>query len=474
MPVLDSKGAPTLLYRVSRCRRQLVAPARVRACSPAKFLSASEEGARFLARRAAPLRMDAASCSASALRGVLTRGGAAAAFVPGIVKDGLQATPDVATADAASIERVAAWLLASPWELRKCRSFEAALLATAQVLGHGSHPKPAPVVASVSRELVAVSRELLCRQQGDGLTLVRLAALGALDSDERKAAQVRLRLRGATLRVAVAVSAKGGEVAAAAAAAAAQRAVDAAELAATPLAARVALPGCLSAGQLIGKGGSALAQLQREIEQELDLKVREASTLAPSAPTRRALGGGSAVSMRVGRGCVLVVALVRLTNLERRAEAEARLAALCTAHVRAAAASKSAHLRAFAARAVAAAARACEKARLPCYPTDQPNRPNDPAYLKTSVPSLKPSRSLPPRGPSLLTPPALASNSPGERRCAAVHAVGRHRVQGTARPQAVARRAPLSRRALPRPRQARAASARRGASDVRSVRVPPC
>ena len=421
--------------------------------------------------------MDAASCSASALRGVLTRGGAAAAFVPDIVKDGLQATPDVATADAATIERVAAWLLASPWELRKCRSFEAALLATAQVLGHGSHPKPAPVVASVSRELVAVSRELLCRQQGDGLTLVRLAALGALDSDERKAAQVRLRLRGATLRVAVAVSAKGGEVAAAAAAAAAQRAVDAAELAATPLAARVALPGCLSAGQLIGKGGSALAQLQREIEQELDLKVREASTLAPSAPTRRALGGGgsgSAVSMRVGRGCVLVVALVRLTNLERRAEAEARLAALCTAHVRAAAASKSAHLRAFAARAVAAAARACEKARLPCYPTDPPNPPNDPAYLKTSVPSLKPSRSLPPRGPSLLTPPALASNSPGERRCAAVHAVGRHRVQGTARPQAVARRAPLSRRALPRPRQARAASARRGASDVRSVRVPPC
>ena len=68
--------------------------------------------------------------------------------------------------------------------------------------------------------------------------MVRLAALGALDSDARKATQVRLRLSGVTLRVAVAVSAKGGEVAAAAAAAAApQRAVDAAELAATPLAA---------------------------------------------------------------------------------------------------------------------------------------------------------------------------------------------------------------------------------------------
>ena len=130
------------------------------------------------------LGMDAASCSASVLRGVLARGGAAAALIPDKVKDGLQATPDVATADAATIERVAAWLLASPWELRKCRSIEAALLTTAQVLGHGSHPKPAPVVTSVSRELV-VSRELLCRQQGDGLTLVRLAALGALDSDER-------------------------------------------------------------------------------------------------------------------------------------------------------------------------------------------------------------------------------------------------------------------------------------------------
>ena len=343
------------------------------------------------------LGMDAASCSASVLRGVLARGGAAAALIPDKVKDGLQATPDVASADAATIERVAAWLLASPWELRKCRSIEAALLTTAQVLGHGSHPKPAPEVASVSRELVAVSRELLCRQQGGGLTLVRLAALGALDSDERKAAQVRLRLSGATLRVAVAVSAKGGEVAAAAAAAAAQRAVDAAELAATPLTARVALPGCLSAGQLIGKGGSALAQLQREIEQELDLRVWAESTLSPSARTRRALGGGSAVSMRVGRGCIDVVALVRLTDLERRAEAEARLAALCTAHVRAAAA-------AVAARAKAATARACEKARLPCYPTEPPPLSNDPAYLEavTLAPSLKPSRSLPPRMPSPL------------------------------------------------------------------------
>ena len=361
-----------------------------------KRVLVASEGARFshAASEKALLGMDTAR---AVLLGVHARGGAAAALLPDLVKDGLRASPDVATADPATIERVAAWLLASPWELRKCRSVEAALLTTAQVLGHGSHPKPAPVVASVSRELVAV-RTLLCRQQGDGLTLVRLAALGALDSDERKAAQVRLRLRGATLRVAVAVSAKGGEVAAAAAAAAAQRAVDAAELAATPLAARVALPGCLSAGQLIGKGGSALAQLQREIEQELDLRVREASTLAPSARTRRALGGGgsgSAVSMAVGRGCVAVVALVRLTNLERRAEAEARLAALCTAHVRAAAA-------AVAARAKAATARACEKARLPCYPTDQPPPSNDPAYLQTSAPRLKPSRSLPPRMPSPL------------------------------------------------------------------------
>ena len=242
--------------------------------------------------------MEAAS---DVLLGVLARGGAAAALVPSLVKDCLQASPDGATADAATIERVSAWLLASPWELRKCRSFEAALMATAQVLGRGPHPKPAVVAASVTREL-AVLRTLLCRTQGDGLTLVRLAALGALESDERKVAQVRLRLKGATLRVTVAVSVKGGEAnleaASVAVAAAAQRAVDAAELAATPLAVRVPLPEGLSAGQLIGRGGLALAQLQREIEEQLemeeqlDLSVREASTLALSVRTRRALGDG--------------------------------------------------------------------------------------------------------------------------------------------------------------------------------------
>ena len=91
------------------------------------------------------------------------------------------------------------------------------------------------------------------------------------------------------------------------------------------------LPDGLSAGQLIGKGGLALTRLQREIEQELDLRVqREASPLALSARTRRALGGGG--------GCVDVAALVRLRNIERLADAEARIAALITAHVRAAAA----------------------------------------------------------------------------------------------------------------------------------------
>ena len=72
------------------------------------------------------LGMDAASCSASVLRGVLARGGAAAALIPDKVKDGLQATPDVASADAATIERVAAWLLASPWELPLPAALQAA------------------------------------------------------------------------------------------------------------------------------------------------------------------------------------------------------------------------------------------------------------------------------------------------------------------------------------------------------------
>ena len=175
-----------------------------------------------------------------------------------------------------------------------------------------------------------------------------------------------------------------------------QRSLRAAELAATPLAARVPLPDGLSAGQLIGKGGLALTRLQREIEQELDLRVqREASPLALSARTRRALCGGG--------GCLDVAALVRLRNIERLADAEARIAALITAHLRAAAA-------AVAAGAVAAAARAETGVRRRgcCYPTaDSPRTKPAPA------PSLKPSR-LGPAPPTVALPhPALASNSLG-------------------------------------------------------------
>lgn len=39
------------------------------------------------------------------LLGVIARGGAAAALVPDLVKDGLQASPDVAATDATTIER---------------------------------------------------------------------------------------------------------------------------------------------------------------------------------------------------------------------------------------------------------------------------------------------------------------------------------------------------------------------------------
>jgi hypothetical protein len=42
------------------------------------------------------------------LLGVLARGGAAAALVPGLVKDSLQASPNVVTDDAATIQRVSA------------------------------------------------------------------------------------------------------------------------------------------------------------------------------------------------------------------------------------------------------------------------------------------------------------------------------------------------------------------------------
>ena len=242
--------------------------------------------------------------AALVLRTVLASGGAAADVVPAFVKAALGegATPqDETTLDncagapcsaphmdaevCAIVQRVSAWLLASPWELRKCRSLKAALAATAQVCGCGAaRPKPAeptaPPPAVVSRDLPAV-RPLLCCEQGQGLRLVRLAALAALSAEERRWTTVRLRLDGHLLHVQVAVAAGGGGSDAsdraaveAAARAAADRALDAAALAAAPLAVRAPLPQGLSAGQLIGRGGrGGVHALQRTLESAVKVAV---------------------------------------------------------------------------------------------------------------------------------------------------------------------------------------------------------
>ena len=205
---------------------------------------------------------------------------------------------------------------------------------------------------------------------------------------------MRPRLNGARLRVAVAMSDKGGEasleVASAASAAAAQPAgcgagCHAARCArATPRRAE-----CRSAHRQGRLGTHTAAAGDRAGARPQS--AAEASPLALSARTRRALCGGG--------GCLDVAALVRLRNIERLADAEARIAALITAHVRAAAA-------AVAAGAVAAAARAETGVRRRgcCYPTaDSPRTKPAPA------PSLKPSR----LGPA---PPTVALRPPPRPR----------------------------------------------------------
>eukprot|EP00908_Phaeocystis_cordata_P004468 Transcript_14849.p1 GENE.Transcript_14849~~Transcript_14849.p1 ORF type:complete len:475 (+),score=119.95 Transcript_14849:204-1427(+) len=264
----------------------------------------------------------------------------------------------------AIVQRVSAWLLASPWELRKCRSLKAALAATAQVCGCGAaRPKPAeptaPPPAVVSRDLPAV-RPLLCCEQGQGLRLVRLAALAALSAEERRWTTVRLRLDGHLLHVQVAVAAGGGGSDAsdraaveAAARAAADRALDAAALAAAPLAVRAPLPQGLSAGQLIGRGGrGGVHALQRTLESAVKVAVAAQPTevtwpgVAPRRDTRRRGGGGGGgggrgagsqlgvVVVRVGPGWVEAQALARLAHPAARAALRAQLVQLLHEGVR--------------------------------------------------------------------------------------------------------------------------------------------
>ena len=126
---------------------------------------------------------------------------------------------------------------------------------------------------------LAAARPLLCREQGLGLRLVRLAALDVLSTDERRRATMRVRLDGPRLHVTATVADGAGEgegagTGAAAPAAMARRALDAAALAAVPLSVRVPLPPALSASQLIGRRGQGvLPQLQHALEQAIHDKT---------------------------------------------------------------------------------------------------------------------------------------------------------------------------------------------------------
>ena len=109
MPVLDNSGEPRLLYRVSRSPARLVAPAHPKGVvASLPTVTASKTCALSdVAPLCAP--RDGHRESRAARRPLTRRRGGGAR--PGLVKDCLRASPDVATADPATIKRVAARLL---------------------------------------------------------------------------------------------------------------------------------------------------------------------------------------------------------------------------------------------------------------------------------------------------------------------------------------------------------------------------
>lgn len=266
-----------------------------------------------------------------ALAGVLARGGDAAGLVPTWLVDHLaDASADGAHAsaegpvDAVNIDRVSRWLIASPWELRKCRSVHSALRTVASVVAKGQlirevPPPTPPQVASGVRELTNVPRALLCVHRGSGLKLVRLGAVEALAPEEQREAQIRLRLDGTRLRVSVRLSGFPEE--------AVERALDAAAQIATPLQFAVPFGSRLSAGQVVGRGGRMLQQLQASLTSLLHGGV--------PAP-RRTLAHRDVrgiVLLRLINRTVEVLALVRVVGEAERSQLRGALRAACEAHL---------------------------------------------------------------------------------------------------------------------------------------------
>ena len=81
----------------------------------------------------------AAAKAAAVLGDILRRGGEAADAVPAALAPKIRAEPAASEAtNERQVQRIIAWLAASPWELRKCKSLEGALAATAGALQHCS------------------------------------------------------------------------------------------------------------------------------------------------------------------------------------------------------------------------------------------------------------------------------------------------------------------------------------------------
>ena len=81
----------------------------------------------------------AAAKAAAVLCDILRRGGEAADAIPAALAPKIRAEPAASeAADERQVQRIIAWLLASPWELRKCKSLAGALAATAGALQHCS------------------------------------------------------------------------------------------------------------------------------------------------------------------------------------------------------------------------------------------------------------------------------------------------------------------------------------------------
>ena len=264
--------------------------------------------------------------------------GEAAAAIPASLLPELRDNVEAARAE--QVDRVASWLVSSPWELSKCRSLRGALATTAEILRRGhatqpvSAPAPAPApppTATLSRELT-VDHESLAAERGLGLKLVRFAVLESLSSNERKRAQVRLGLEGDTLRVAVHLPCyERGEPAGDEAL---QRAHAAAARCAGPVRVTIGLED-VTAGNIVGRGGSGLrsllhalnAKLRDEVdavandgcEEGAEGEVEGPRPLPMSSAKRRTLGPAG------GRGAVLLQMPSRAEQLSNRTAAALRL-----------------------------------------------------------------------------------------------------------------------------------------------------